>query len=168
MPNDLKPSSGREWRKEAEGVLLELPSGKLARVRGVSVQLLVRLGRIPDAMTPVIADIMIGKLDDLPVPQTVEELQAHLELIDEVARASFLEPKIVDKPKADNEITLDDVEDVDRMYLFEYLGRSTRELENFRVVSESDVELVGDAKGHGKASKRVVKPDPMGDGDNGA
>lgn len=168
MPNELQPSSGKAWRKENEGVLIELPSGKRAVVRGVTIQLLVRLGRIPDGLTPLVADIMLGKADEFPAPTNADELKTRFEFIDAVCATAFVKPRIVDKPKTDDEIALSDVEDIDREYVFDFLGRSTRELENFRHQQTDDVESLVSTEGHAKASKRTVKPPPVGEGENGA
>lgn len=160
---DLQVTSGRAWRERVrEGVVVQLPSGFVARVRGAQPDVLIRLGRIPDALTPVIADIMEGKEDSGTTLATLDDLRNYTDLVDAICASSMVEPRIVDKAAAEDEIDAATLEWADKVFLVSIVGVTTQQLERFRDEQTRDVDAVDAAKGQQPRRKRDRKPAPVG------
>lgn len=150
MAEQRTPTSGKAWRENVDrGVVVELPSGLIARVRGVSSDVVFTLGSLPDELTPLIADIVDGKeLNAGAIDITFDLLRKSKELVRAVCQAALLEPRLVDNPQADDEIGWEHLDDYDRQFLFKFLGVGTRQLELFRLQQALDVDRVDIAEGY--------------------
>jgi hypothetical protein len=142
---------------------LQLPSGFVARVRGAQPDVLIRLGRIPDALTPIIAGIMEGKEDPGTALASLEDLRNYADMVDAICASSMVEPRIVDKPAADDEIDAASLEWADKVFLVSIVGVTTQQLENFRQQQAGTMDVVDDAKGHRTRRKRDRQPAPVGE-----
>lgn len=163
--SDLTVTSGAQWRKRTRGgVVLTLPSGNVARVRSVSPDTVLRLGKIPDALTPIVADLMTGRIDETKGPSTYEELMGYTEFTNSVIAAALLEPRVVDDPQAEDEIAIDDIEWVDKEFLVALFGRTTQFLESFRQKQIGHVEPMDATAGHPDASEQDTEPAAVGEG----
>lgn len=139
MTDALQVTSGVEWRKARESAILKLPSGRVVEARAVSFFYLLKLGRIPDQLTTQVIDHVFGSADlvfDLKKPKN---LQAFLELLDAVCESCLVNPRVVKEAKADDEITVDDVIEADKMFLYKLINRPASELATFREEQEGDV-----------------------------
>ncbi len=164
---------GVHWRtKQREGVVVELPSGMIARVRGVQPDMVIRMGRLPDGLTPLIAKLMENRradpdAEDL-LPKTLEELSQQLEFMRAVCECALLEPRIVVDPQADDEIAYDDLEWADKELLAQMVLVPLTRLEQFRYQPPGDVESV-DAPGDDGATRQPDHEDlAVGPADDGA
>lgn len=130
-------TTGKEWRqKRKEGVAVELPSGMTPLLRGIGFGLLLRSGVVPDYLTDTIVRASMGETMEQPPPPDATAAQERLEFIDEIARQMFVSPRIVPAPTddadlADDEITIDDVMDVDKLFLVQMVGSPTAWLAKF-------------------------------------
>jgi hypothetical protein len=145
MPkNGSKPTPGKTWRKlREEGVLIRLPSGNWASLRSISPEVIVKLGRIPDILTPVIAEELSGKgtlREKLGNPQTLADLQANIEFVETVAEFAFVNPRIVADPQSDDEISIEDLSWDDKVFCVSLLGVPAQALERFRDEQARGVE----------------------------
>lgn len=155
MSNELQVTSGAEWRKPwEEGVVVRLPSGNVARLRDVTLELMVLRGGIPDGMTPIVSKIFEGKANELPGFQTVDEMRDYIELRDNICRVAFVNPRIVDEPTADDEIHIDALDQQDKWFVYGLLNAPVRELERFRDEQKRAVDALVSTEGHGEASER--------------
>jgi len=136
----LEVVSGKEWRREREEGLLErLPSGKVARLRKLSLLSLMERGKIPDPLSGLISE-MIGGGKKLAV--NLDVFQDFAEILKLVCMAAFVEPRIVEDPQADDEIGIEDVGFNDRLHVFNWCQEEIRFLTPFRPQSEGNVEVV--------------------------
>ena len=157
MSDGLKPTSGTEWR-EAASVVLRLPSGRVARVRAVGPDVVLRHGNLPDSLTALVAQIMDGE-EVQPDPQTLDELRGFAEFLDIVCQCAMVDPRVVAEPTKDNEIGFDDLDWPDKVFLMGMVGASTRSLENFREEQADAVDAVVSTEGHGEASEPDTQPE---------
>lgn len=130
----MNTTSGKEWRKlREEGLVIELPSGNVVRLRPVQLDMLLLLGRIPDALTQVVEDMIFGRPNSLlnEDSQTIEDLRLLVEFYDAICKSSFVSPRIVDKPQADDEINIEDVSLEDRRFVAELVNKPASELARF-------------------------------------
>lgn len=116
---------GANWRKpREEGFVFPLPSGNVARLRPVMLDMLLAQGKVPDLLTGEIANMVfegfdVPKIEAMMAPDNLVKLSAEwVELINTICTEAFLEPRIVDNPQADDEISIGDLELVDRGHVF--------------------------------------------------
>jgi hypothetical protein len=165
----LRATSGAAWRAlRTQGVPIELPSGHIAHLRPVAPEALVAQGEILDILTPLvtqmlfqgvdasadaIAQVLGGMMeaDDGADPAQLRAAAtnlAHLEQVcDQVCRAAFVDPRIVDDPQADDEIALADLDLTDKVHVFTLALRGAAALQHFRAEPPADVEPVPDRQG---------------------
>src|SRR6476620_820675 len=136
----LPVTRGSEWRRNREqGEIIQLPySGKFVRLRTVRPDMLLKLGKIPNPLTSLMVDIIYGNIDNdrinnfLSLQESAEEAMAMIESLRVVCTAALVEPKIVDNPQAEDEISIDDIELSDRSYIFRLVFISAEALTTFR------------------------------------
>jgi hypothetical protein len=168
MGPDLKVTPASEWRKESEGVLYQLPSGRVARLRGVGFDLLVMVGRIPDTLTAMVADLMEGKENTAVTPKTLNELRQNVDFLNAIAQCAMVEPRVVEHPTQPDEIGVYDLLLSDKQFLMNLLGVATRDLERFRHEQEGAVDGVVSPEGHGDTGEPDAAGAGVGDSEDGA
>jgi hypothetical protein len=166
MTSELTPTSGKAWR-EGNTVVLRLPSGRIARVRAVGPDVILRNGSLPDSLTGIIAQIMEGG-GEVPKPSTLDDLRGMADFMNVVTQSAFVEPRVVETPAADDEIGLDDIDWPDKEFLMGVVGASTRALESFRDEQAGDVGAVVSPEGHAPPGEPDPGDQPVGAGDDGA
>lgn len=168
--NTSARTTGRQWReRQEEGVWITLPSGLEARVGGVDPELLLRLGRIPDGLTPLVAAMLDGREDtDEFRPKTQAELLERFEFISAVAISALKEPRVVEDPQTDDEIALEHLELGDRIFLLNTLGAPLRQLERFRDEQARALEAVADEPADAPAAERAHADPAVGAAADGA
>lgn len=128
-------TSGESWRI-ARTTEITFPSGNTAVCRTVGTDLFIKLGRVPDWATSYVLDAIeqtggVFDIRKLPERKTLEDEKNWIDFINAVTETCFVNPKIVDNPQADDEISVDDVEYGDKVYLAAFLGRPIQSLATF-------------------------------------
>lgn len=120
---------GADWRRPREvGYLVKLPSGHIARIRPVGPEVFTRLSRIP----VMLGEVMTNPDADMEIDfSSPDKLKDWLEVINAITAGCMVNPRIVETPTADDEITIDDVDISDRAFLFALFGKPVRALEIF-------------------------------------
>jgi hypothetical protein len=145
-------TSGAAWRKtREEGLPVTFPSGKVAALRNVNLASLLAKGIISDALTPIVAELLNGgKAAEKLKPEQL--FKAQIALQEAVCKLAFVNPRIVDEPQADDEISIDDVAHIDQEFALallqtpvERLAETFRQTETPHVESVSEGEAVPDA-----------------------
>lgn len=142
MP-DLKVTSGAEWRKMREdGTPVQLPTGRVALLRPVTIEGLLLFGKVPDKLTTMVAKMIregsyIPKEDEDILGTAKEFLELSTILLSEI----FLSPKIVAKPKGENEISFFDVSPIDREFAIGWAQAPIVRIEPFRSEQNEPVEF---------------------------
>jgi len=160
MSEAKRPTRGVEWRKpREEGFTLALPSGNVARIRPVALDVLLRQGAVPDLLTSWVAKTIYEGVDTeeldrlLGAENLVEQSDEMLSLIDAICTAAFVEPRIVEDPQEDDEIAIEDVELGDRGAVFSLAVLPAQALRSFLERQAAGVEPVPDGDGDGPAAK---------------
>lgn len=148
-PEELKPTLGSQIRQMREkGVVLPFPSGNNYRVRVVGAANMLRRGNLPNVLLSFVADaifhgVTAEKIDEF---MTLKDKEQHsLEFLDSLricCEEVFLEPRIVEKPTKDDEISIADLHLQDQAWAFDLAFGFARELRPFRPQPEADVGLV--------------------------
>lgn len=146
-------TAGDEWRKIREtGVEVQLPSGKVARLRNVRIAKLLMGGLISDTLTPIVYEMLNGKDGEKKLARTPtnDVLEASTALKEAMCREAFVFPRIV-KAGEDatnyDEITIDDVAEEDQEFVMALLYSSAERLAaRFPPRSEEDVSPVAEGE----------------------
>lgn len=156
MAKQLKPDSGKAWRKpREEGETGTLPSGRTARGRTVLPEHILALGEdVPDILTALALKLFYGKasykevLEFRNVREDAVEALKVAKSLKIVTRAFLLEPRVVDEPLVDDEISIDDVEPQDKAAIWDVAFMGADALSKFfREPREQDSDLQGVAEG---------------------
>lgn len=150
MSEELTPTSAAEWRKpREEGYLVTLPSGNVARLRPVALDMLVVAGQIPDILTPMAARALWGveEEDGKEGDKTLEDAVEYIEFVNLIAKAAMLEPRICDGEKASEGcITLEDLEFDDRVAIQRVALLPASQMRRFRDRQAANVEAIPDGE----------------------
>lgn len=147
-------TSGREWHETVRrGEIIELPSGATVRLRRLSVADVLCLGYIPDVISPAVTKAVIYGNTSAYSDWGPQEFY---ELWGAICRGTFVEPRIVDNPQADDEIALSDVGTSDRVAVYQWAAGEARLFRKFpERESGGDVAVVSD----GEAVREQAEPD---------
>jgi len=145
----LKATSAKEWRKpREEGVIVPLPSGFCPKLRSVGIEELVRRGVIPDDLTALAAEMVYEKTAAVEVVRSLGKRA--IDFLNLVVAASFVYPKVsFEDDLADDEISIDDIDLLDKQAIFAFVTGPTQALRLFRFQQAVDVGSVpvGDENG---------------------
>lgn len=146
-------TSGKEWRKaREEGVEITFPSGRVAAIRPIEVDhFLLTGGHIPDFLTPIVLDMINGKsyMMDMPLHEQLEKSKDFLTFLNELSKAAFVNPKVVDDPQADDEISVDDLTYGEKTIVYRFFSRPAEVLRRFRDSWAKSVAFVDVAQNDG-------------------
>lgn len=111
----------------------EMPSGRRVLLRPVSWSLLLRRGRIPDVLLPIVNDLLDGKSGTIPTT-SIEEKRAFYQLLDDLTVVGYAFPKVVEGEtlSRDGEVHIDDIEEGDKLYLWTMIGAGAEQMRSFR------------------------------------
>jgi hypothetical protein len=159
----LKVTSGKQWRKlREEGVMVPLPSGNVVRLRPVGLPELIRGEHVPDLLTPLVAEtIWRGEPSPAQISESLEMARGSIELLDLICKAAFLEPKLVDNPQADDEISVDDIDLADKSFVLQFVTAPMVALRSFRDEQTSAVESVRAGGKNGKQAEPAAERPPV-------
>ena len=139
------------------GVLQTLPSGRVVRLRTVTPDRLLRAGKVPDILTPLVIkmiyeEVANEELDAFLAAKTkIADALATVESLRVVCEAGLLDPRVVDASTgsalADDEISIDDLTLAERGWIFKLVFQSTEVLQRFRLGQAPDVDAVPDGEG---------------------
>src|SRR6266576_3930788 len=127
-----------EWKKGFDP-LLELPSGKIVRVRPVvNMRTFLSAGIIPNSLMGIVQ----GSLDKGVEPDISsfwgdsQKINQMMEMVDNIVVFMTEEPEIHQLPKTNEDrdpalLYVDEIADTDKMYIFQWAIGGTRDLEQF-------------------------------------
>ncbi len=146
---ELKPTSGKAMRAMREqGVILLFPSGNHYRVRTLGAANLLRRGNLPNPLLAFAIDALYNgiteeKIDNfLTLREKEEQALEFLESLRVICEEMFMEPRIVEKPQADDEVAIKDVEPIDQGWAFKLAFAPAEALRPFRLESQTDVVIL--------------------------
>lgn len=160
-------TSGKQWRQHyEEGVLIQLPSGNWARLRPVDFGMIIKYGKLPDSLTPLVIEAFNGGNPEAKIEvNEADDLVSYMGLQDSICRCAFVEPKVVDNPTKDNEISVDHISDDDKRFVMSVLGASARDLESFRDEQIAMLESIRAGEGSQSETKSTAEPSDVDSGE---
>ena len=167
MSKKLEVSSGREWRQpREEGTPVQLPSGHVVALRPPDLSAMVAHGRVPDFLTGYAVDAFHSGIKTPGAdgkPFTPEELTNLVHLLDLLCRESFVNPRVVDEPTADDEISLDDLDFLDKLAVLKWLLGPVDDLVKFREEQAGSLEsLFGGENDQPEAEPALADAESVG------
>lgn len=137
------PTSVSEFKKKNKPELMELPSGVYMTLRNPGgLRLFLKQGLIPNSLMLIVQESLDKGQDQLAKKvdqQGVDPAMAAdmIALVDVVTIAACVEPQVHEAPETeadrDDEILyVDELEDEDKMFIFQWVSGGTRDLESFR------------------------------------
>jgi len=160
---DAAVTPASEFRRVREqGELVTLPiTGRTVRIRTVKPAALLRLGKIPDPLSELAMRVMFGPMSQKEYNKFFgpQERREHaLEVTESlriVCTAALIEPRIVDNPQADDEISIDDLEDVEQRFIFDLALLTAYELSRFRHQQTAGLEPVAAGESDAPEAERA-------------
>lgn len=141
------------WKKDRTPTL-ELPSGKSVKARRSSLQVFMKTGLIPNSLMGIVQKAMArGVEPDLSdVAGDVSQINDMLKMIDDVVCFVITEPQIHPIPEKNDDGTepmrddellyVDEVDDTDKMFIYQWSVGGTADLEQFRRESAAELAVV--------------------------
>lgn len=144
------PTTASVWKKQSAAKIIDVPSGNKARVRRVSLDVVVKTGRLPNILMPMIQAGMQGRQPNA-TDLKPEMMPAFMELIDIICLDACEEPRLYPAPGEEGErlpdrLYVDEVDFADKMAVYEYAVGGAAALESFRDEQSGDVESVSDVE----------------------
>jgi hypothetical protein len=137
----MKATTGTEWRKAREqGEAVELPSKHVVVLRPISMQSLLRHGRIPDSLTGLVSSFISGQGLDKENPVALAKSITELNMV--MCKSAMLTPRIVDDPKTDEEISFEDLSEEEIDFIVSWAQEPVKTMEKFREKQAAVVENV--------------------------
>lgn len=115
-----------QWKRQTE--ILSLPSGVVVELqRPSTIDTILTNGNLPEGLANVMIDAFVtGGQSEFKMKG--EDLPAFADLVNTLCRAAFVSPKIVAadvEPNYDaNEISINDVKDIDRMFILGWVTKA--------------------------------------------
>jgi hypothetical protein len=161
MSADNKPTSGAEMRANREqGQVVLFPSGNYYRVRWSTAASLLRRGNLPNVLLSFVVDALYKGLASekvdafLSLRDKEDNAQDFLASLKVLAEDMWMEPKIVETPQADDEISIADLPIIDQAFAFDICFRPAKEVLPFRDEQKIDVESMATLEDSAQTGKR--------------
>lgn len=147
------PTPAKAWRQpREEGYLIPLPSGNVARLRPVALDVLILSGELPDLLSPIAAKMLWEDLPDVAeIANAAELATGTAKLMNHVCRAAMMEPPVAamgEEPK-DGEIALEDIDFQDKSIIFQLAISPAVAMRNFRDRQAAGLDAVPDGESNG-------------------
>jgi hypothetical protein len=160
-----KPTPAAAWRKaREEGFNITLPSGNVATLRPVALDVLVANGELPDLLIGVAAQTLWKATEPEDIANAGDLAQGFAQLVNAVIPAAFLYPRVVEEPKEDNEIGLADISFEDKVAVFNLATAGVSALKKFRERQEANVDDIPDGDGNSDQAELFDKSERTVDG----
>lgn len=153
-------SDASAFKKRATGRMLHLPSELVVKAKRVELQTFILSGNVPNPlMETVSAALAKGQKADIPAMMGVDEGKIDLDMINDmyemvnrVVVASVLEPKVHYAPEEgedrdDDLLYVDEVEDEDKMFIFQWATGGTDDVATFRLEAGADMDALAKSQG---------------------
>ena len=152
----LEVTSAAAWKQaRAEGRLVRLRSGNVARIRTIGMDYIVKSGKLPDALVGMAAETLLLDSGSNPPAITMEDLEKHVDFYNMLMEMAFIVPQVTSRDVVpDDAIHVNDIDLWDKLWVSqEVLFKTLNELADFRARQAPDVEPVLSSEGDGNTSE---------------
>jgi len=115
---------------------------------------MVKMGRIPDLLSPIAAKAVWAEQNPEEIGDSLEMAMQYNDLMGVILPAVFIEPKVAlpDTEPADDEIAIEDIELNDRMVAFNLAISGVSAMRQFRERQEEFMAVVSDSSQDGNTA----------------
>lgn len=144
--NAATPSSPQDFKKKRQvGVLLELPSGAVIKVKSIDLVSLVITGKVPNSLLATIQkhlgpldhnDVTLDDATKMAEDLPPEELAQVFSLMDSLVIAMAMEPQIHPVPedegqRDENLLYIDEMDGEDKLFMFNWSQEGLNKMKRF-------------------------------------
>lgn len=152
----LTPNSAADFKKKRNGIF-ELPSGLMIRLRNPGgMGMFLKQGMIPNSLMPVVDKALKGEkpsTEDIMPTGGVDDsmVQDMMGLMNHIVVTCAVDPKVLPVPESEDDrddelLYVDELEDNDKMFIFQWVTGGTSDLETFRQRHAENVAALGGSK----------------------
>jgi hypothetical protein len=149
------PTPVGEWKKAAVGRVIELPSGKGMRIKGITIQSMMASGIMPNALIKVVKKALDkgagrpGMDEQMAIEMIADpgKVQEMLVFIDKLTCQVALEPRVLPIPKDESdrdpdELYVDEIDEEDKMFIFQVATSGDEDTESFRLEHSTTMDAI--------------------------
>ena len=154
------------FKKRKQGVELTLPSELVVRAKRVELESFIVQGNVPNPLMQIVSEALEkGKKADIEKMVGMDEGNIDLDMVKEmygmvndIVVASVLQPQIHLVPEDEDErdddlLYVDEVDDEDKMFIFQWATGGTSDVETFREQARADLVSLAQGQGGRGSSK---------------
>jgi hypothetical protein len=172
-PADSEVSDISSWKKKDQAI--RLPSGQRMKLKRVGLQSFIASGTIPNSLMGIVQkSLSTGQEADLSGLDLTNQdtLRDMLKMVDDVVITCAVEPPVNPLPTKDNghgaqipdpegrddeTLYVDEVDDEDKMFIFQWTTGGTADVEQFRKESADSLAIVQRSQKVGVPPKRAAR-----------
>lgn len=159
-----KASSVSDFKKARKAVPLLLPSGLVILARRVALRTFIKQGDVPNPLLPIVEEAL-NKGREMDVNDIVGKDGVNLDMVDDmyemvnaVVMQVCVEPQVHPEPEGDEErdeelLYIDEFDDEDKMFIFQWSSGGTSDVATFRREAESGLVSLVEGQGGEQSSK---------------
>lgn len=153
-----KISSPADFKKAKSGRLLPMPSGLTVKARRIELRTLIAQGDVPNPLIPIVEEALNKGLN-VDAEELISKDKVDLNMVNEmyemvntVAIATVVEPKVHQVPESEDDrdddlVYVDELEDEDKMFLFQWALGGTDDIATFRKEAQEDLASLAEGEG---------------------
>ena len=161
----MTTTTRREWLEaRSKGIEITLPDyNDTVAIRPMDAMYFFKAGKVPDFLAGTVQKILNGEAAKLPPFPTDEKTSEWLTWLDELVTYTFVSPKVVENPHADDEIGIDEISYTDKLFIYTLFARPAAFLREFHKQQIKSLSPVDAAKNNGHLTEPVVAGTPVGE-----
>lgn len=161
-----KTASISAFKQRKQGQMQELPSGLFVKLRRVELQTMIMQGAVPNPLMEIVGEALEkGQKADIASMVGVEEGKIDLDMVNDmyemvnaVVVACFVEPEVLPLPEDEDDrddelLYVDEIDDTDKMFIFQWASGGTSDLVQFRKEADADMAALAEIQGTGATPK---------------
>lgn len=141
----------QSWRDSHACSVILPECGNEVLIRPMDAWFFFKTGKIPNFLAGTVQGMIEGTIRRAEMPQEMdaEKTREFYLWLDELVKFCFVEPKVVDEPKGDDELGIDEIGRTDKLFIYYLFGSPANVIRNFRERQEQSVALVDAPKANG-------------------
>lgn len=160
-------SSISAFKEQKKGKPLELPSGLVVKARRVELQTFIMKGDVPNPLMSIVGEALEkGQKADIASMVGVDEGKIDLDMVNDmyemvnaVVCQCIVEPQVHPVPEDEDDrdddlLYVDEVDDEDKMFIFQWSSGGTSDLATFREEARAGLASVAKKQGAKNPAKR--------------
>jgi hypothetical protein len=165
-----KTASASDFKRRKQGRPLPLPSGLVVKARRVELAAFLRTGNIPNPLMEIVNEAL-EKGRNADVSKMIQDEEGTVDLkmvnemytmVDNIVVASIVEPQVHELPaegedRDDDLLYTDDVDDEDKMFIYQWATGGTDDVAQFRREAAADLAPLAEGSSRPQPAKRASR-----------